>query len=92
MAGNGYGFGYVMKVTGTGLSVAIFRRAHRRPEGLTCGPCCCKEAWGEKSVNDVGAILVTDGISLGLCQPVLARIRLVVESGRRQRELLAVRR
>jgi hypothetical protein len=48
-------------------------------EGLTCGPCHCSETWGEKLVGGDGAILVADGISSGLCQSVLTRIRLGVE-------------
>jgi hypothetical protein len=40
---------------------------------------------GEKSVSGGGAILIADGVPLGPCQPVLARIGLGVESERHER-------
>jgi hypothetical protein len=51
-------------------------------EGSACGPHCHSKAWGEKSVGGGGAILVTNGISSGLCRPVLAQTGLGVESER----------
>jgi hypothetical protein len=58
-----------------------FLRSSPRGQGHVCH----SEACGENSTDDGGAILVADGVPLGLRQSVLNRTRLGLASERRHR-------